>query len=202
MKKLNLFFVIFMFACVANAQIFVGGSIGVGLSKNKNEEGARYSQDFNIGIAPEVGYSINSKIDVGLDLVFDYQNQKSWLTPGDKDAIVPQNVYSWAVAPFAQYHFAKWKKLDFLLRGTAMFGSDFYKEMDIMPFYYQFSVSPIVHFALNDHFVLFTNLNFISLNIGGSFAKDMGRSFNFSFGADTGNAFNLGAVRVGFFYKF
>ena len=200
MKKLNLFFGIFMFACVANAQVFVGGSIGVGLSNNKTSDGDKRSQNFNIGIAPEAGYSINDKIDVGLGLMFNYQNQKSWMLPGNNDLVSKNNVYSWAITPFAQYHFAKWKKFDFLLRGTAMFGSNFYN--DIMPFYYRFSVAPLVHFAVNDHFVLFTNLNFISLNLGGSFTKDVGRSFNFSFGADTGDAFNLGDIRVGFFYKF
>ena len=199
MRKKLLFLGILVFACSANAQFFVGGSIGVGFYNDKNDEGKSYSQSFNVGFAPEVGYSITKKIDVGLNLDFTYQQEKEWLFPGSNQTS-KTDVYSWRVAPFVQYHFAKWGKFDFIGRGVAHFGSMIYDGN--MPFTYGFSVYPTVHFNLNNHFILLTDLNFLSLNIHGSFAKDEGRDFGFYFGANSGNVLNLSQVRIGFIYKF
>jgi len=199
MKKGLLFIGILLFACSVNAQIFVGGSIGVGFNNDKNDEGEKYSQNFNIGFAPEVGYSITDKIDVGLGVEFGYQREKQWFIPGG-DQVLKVDVYNWRVAPFAQYHFWKLGKFDFVAKGVAHFGGVVYENN--MPFVYGFSVFPTLHFNLNDNFTLLTDLNFLSLNIGGSFVKDGGRDFGFAFGADTGNMLNLSQIRIGFIYKF
>jgi hypothetical protein len=200
-QLLLLIFSVLLTVCTTSAQVFVGGSMGIGFANEKNDGGEKYSQNFNVNFTPEVGYTINSKIDLGLDLGFGYQMAKSWDFPlGSSDANII-DAYSWNVAPFVQYHFAKWKKFNFTGRGIAAFGGNIFDYSEL-PFYYNFSIYPIIQYNCSEHFILFTNLNFISLNIGGTFIVGGSRDFGFSFGADTGNVLNLSTIRIGFIYKF
>ncbi|MDR1544678.1 MAG: hypothetical protein LBS50_09815 [Prevotellaceae bacterium] len=200
MKKLLLIFSILLIVCATNAQVFVGGSIGVGFSNEKDENGEKYSQNFSLNFTPEVGYSINGKIDVGLDLGFGYQREKGYFLPNSDDINVI-DTYSWNAALFVQYHFAKWKNFEFIGRGITAFGGNIFST-NVLPYYYNFSIYPIIQYNLNEHFILFTNLNFISLNVGGNFIVEGVRDFAFSFGADAGNVLNFSAIRIGFIYKF
>ena len=213
MKKGLLFLGILIFACSANAQIFVGGSVGVGFDNKKNKDGEKISQNFNVGLSPEIGYSITSKIDIGLSVGVGFQREKrTYNYWGGGKQVVKNDTLTWNVAPLLQYHFAKWGKFDFVARGVVYFGGE--KETNFNSYggmvydkkenryNYGLSVSPVIHYNLNDHFILLTDLNFLSLNIGGSFIKDVDRDFGFFFGANTGNALNFHRLRIGFIYKF
>jgi len=208
MKK-GLFFIgVLMFACSANAQLFTGGSIGVGFGNNKNNDGEKISQNFNLGLSPEVGYSITDKIDVGMGVGFGFQREKQYYDYGYLSGEIKSDVFTWNVAPFMQYHFWKVGKFSFVARSVMHFGGEIDKffapnnDRENKHYSYGFSVSPVIHYNLNDRFTLLTDLRFLSLNIGGSFVKDGGRDFGFSFGTDSGNLLNLNQLKIGFIYTF
>ena len=67
MKKVFLAAVLAVSSLAASAQIWVGGSLGLGISEP--EEGESTTA---IAIAPEVGYTLNEKWDVAVAVNFDF----------------------------------------------------------------------------------------------------------------------------------
>ena len=93
MKKLVLTFaVVFATITVANAQLFVGGNLGVGFtgaSKTVTDDGTTTVtvdpvKILNFNITPRIGYNLNDKMAVGLDLRFGMTNYT-----------YPDNYYGW-----------------------------------------------------------------------------------------------------------
>lgn len=85
MKKLVLTFaVIFAATTIANAQLFVGGNLGFGVQSNGKTETVSGGvtttvepvKTLNFTIAPRIGYNLNDKMAVGLDLSFGMNNDK------------------------------------------------------------------------------------------------------------------------------
>ena len=85
MKKLVLTFaVIFATITAANAQLFIGGNLGLGVSslgKSETTTGSSTTtvdpiNTFSFNIAPKIGYNLNDKMAVGLNLYFGLNNTK------------------------------------------------------------------------------------------------------------------------------
>ncbi len=85
MKKLVLTFaVVFATITAANAQLFVGGSLGLGINsigKTENTGGGTTVtvdpvKTLSFNINPRIGYNLNDKMAVGLDLGFGMTNNK------------------------------------------------------------------------------------------------------------------------------
>ena len=85
MKKLVLTFaVIFATITAANAQLFIGGNLGLGVSslgKSETTGGATTVtvdpiNTLSFNIVPRIGYNLNDKMAIGLDLYFGMNNTK------------------------------------------------------------------------------------------------------------------------------
>lgn len=74
MKKLTvLFAVLFATSTIANAQFFVGGKLDFGFNSEKEKFGTNTSDPtttINFSIAPRLGFALNEKMAVGLDLSY------------------------------------------------------------------------------------------------------------------------------------
>lgn len=169
MKK----FILAAFAAVAtlsaNAQIWAGGSLGFGVtSPDKGESTTTYT------IAPEVGYSLNDKWDIALEI---------GLAGSSTDGNTSTN---FSIEPFARYKFAELGKVKFFADGLVGFGSIETKVNDVKVSQdmFRIGVRPGIAYALTDKLS-------IDSTIGWFGYKNVKDSYN-QFGLELSNALSFG----------
>lgn len=116
----------------ANAQLFVGGSLGFSSQSGKTNDNytttvgsltTSYETEYKspssseFVIAPKVGFYLNEKLAVGASLIFDRYSKTEFDYPQlwDNNSEV-ENSYknigtAFGIAPFVRYHFAEWNNL-------------------------------------------------------------------------------------------
>lgn len=112
MKKLFLMAAMMVATLAANAQIYVGGSLGFESSKENKDADALTS----FSIKPEVGYNLSDNFAVGIQLGYASEEQSKDVT-----------VSKFEIAPYARYTFAKVGAASFFADGGIQFisyGSD------------------------------------------------------------------------------
>ena len=107
MKKIIFSAVVAMCSLAANAQIWMGGSLGFGI---KDQDNANSVTKF--AISPEVGYTLNENWDVAVAV----NTQFTSVEDGD-------NTNTFSVSPYARYTFAKAGNVSFFLDGGFVIGS-------------------------------------------------------------------------------
>lgn len=91
MKKIVLSIIVALIAITANAQVYVGGTFGVGSDKVETEGTEVKNTTFKI--LPEVGYELNEDWSVGTVVGYEY----------NKSGDVKTNTFT--IAPYARYFF-------------------------------------------------------------------------------------------------
>ncbi len=190
MKKLLVFAMLFAFAGVAQAQWFAGGALGYESVSTKNGD-AKTDDVANFTIAPEVGYTLNDKWEIGLGVAYFSL----------KDVTEPIEEQGWAVAPFAQYYAATLGKFSLSFKGSVFFASADDKLIDETSDSYGVSIVPAINYNLSKTFTLFANLNFASLNYVYEKTGDL-KEEKFAFGTDSGNVMNTQDFQIGFRVNF
>lgn len=104
-------------ALSANAQVWVGGSLGLNFDNNGNDNTTSFE------IAPEVGYNLDEKWDVAIALGFGTTNNALVALDGAASeasiygAKLPESSNYFKVAPYARYTFYKNGALSFFVDG-------------------------------------------------------------------------------------
>ena len=179
MKKFILTAIVAVAAMTANAQIWVGGQLGYQFSKYDND----VTGDLKVNqftILPEIGYSLNDKWDIALQIGDEYQSVKV----GNGKA---ESMNAFVVAPYARYTFYKTGKVGFFLDGgfsikTGDFseeGIDFEDET-----MFGVGIRPGVKFAASD------KVTFVA-SFGGLGYRGVGDFSQFGFNVN-GNALQFG----------
>lgn len=106
MKKILLMAAFAVATLTANAQVWVGGGLGFDYQKPKDVDASTV-----LNIAPQVGYVLDEKLSLGLELQFQLANKQA----GDYTNI--------QVAPFVRYTFAKSGIASFFVDGGFGLGS-------------------------------------------------------------------------------
>lgn len=146
MKKTLLAAVMAVFAMTASAQVYVGGQIGFSTSSvNADIDGTNSISGTSFKILPEVGYKINDKWAVGIQVgysqgisafgtfdvndfrsleknvgsaVFDVLGSSSEFVDGVEESKAPNiKLNAFRVAPYVRYTFLKAGNFDFFLEG-------------------------------------------------------------------------------------
>ena len=136
MKKTLLAAVMAVFAMTASAQIYVGGQIGFSTSSvNADTEGSSSISGTSFKILPEVGYKLNDKWAVGIQVgysqgisafgTFDVNDFRSLAKNVGSAAfdvlsssdLADVKLNSFRVAPYVRYPFLKAGNFDFFLEG-------------------------------------------------------------------------------------
>lgn len=124
MKKLVLLVALVACSLGANAQIWVGGELGLGFSNATGDAKTVFNDntETTFTIQPEVGYSLNEKWDVAVGLGF-----TSWTNLGGiKDASATE----FDIKPYARYTFLNSGKIGLFVDGGVDFGIKSPKEGD------------------------------------------------------------------------
>ena len=172
MKKIILSAIVAVCAISANAQVWAGGKLGFNVTS-----GDLYPEtETQFTIAPEIGYTINDKLDVAVAL--DLSLIKNSLTlselygvPTNKDC----NATEFSVEPYARYTFAEAGIAKFFVDGYVGFGSYKPKGVDATTTW-KFGVRPGVKVALSDDICLVSTLG----NLGYKTVKDNYNKFGFN----------------------
>lgn len=172
MKKIFLTLMVMVAAVAANAQVWVGGSLG--FWSNSDAEGEQTKTQFSI--APEVGYDLSE--DWSIAIALNYELYKF-------DEI--DDVTGFGVNPYARYNFVKAGALKLFLDGgfevaSVDGGSDTYTLWNV-------GIKPGISYSLNDKFSLVAHFGFLGYQdcddeISSLFQKGFGLKFdnNISFG--------------------
>lgn len=187
----------------ANAQLFVGGNLGLNFSTEDGDGTiVETEKSFGFNIAPKVGYSLNEKFSVGGIVSFGYnKNTDELVMGGDAET----SITSWGVMPFARYNFLTFGKVNFGAEAQLGFGGqsikDAYSTLNI-----GLNVKPVVAWNISDNFALETYLNFASLGFNYASTNpevgDKTSATSFGLGFDSANIFTTGTLTIGAVYKF
>lgn len=175
MKKIFMIAALAVATLTANAQIYVGGSLG--FENNKADKHADRLTSFSI--IPEVGYNLDENWAVGIQL--GYQSQEE-----SKD--VTCSLFT--IAPYARYTFAKVGVANFFVDGGIIFqsyGSDYKGSA------FGIGVRPGVNFAVNEKVGVVAKLGYIGYTKNND---DLGGGSNFGINADNTN------LELGIFFNF
>lgn len=109
MKKIMFAAALLVASLSANAQVYIGGGVGLHSITPESVEGAPAPDDITtIKLSPEVGFKLDDKLSLGLAVGYDHSKQ------GDV-----KNT-TWSLDPYVRYTFAKWNNVGFF--GEAGFG--------------------------------------------------------------------------------
>jgi len=199
MKKLALASLVAVFAVsAANAGTshFVGGSAALGFDNHHANV---------LSVAPEFGWVVDSKWDLGIAAKFGYDHG---LLPEEYD--VDGDAYTYGAGVFARYHAAKFGNVSLLFKGTV--GVDFATynpegegldtETTKM---LSAAIIPMITYDISESFTLYANLNFLGVYAGYAWANDeIGFEKGWGFGAyaDSDNVANTSDFQIGFTYNF
>ncbi|MBO7143893.1 MAG: outer membrane beta-barrel protein [Salinivirgaceae bacterium] len=205
-------------ATTANAQLWLGGSLGF-----RHSDGASKTSDTNhktsgssaFTFAPIVGFDLNEQLSIGgkLNLIMTSQKDYSY-DINDKESELKTSGSGVGAIPFARYKFIEFNKFGVVAEAGLPIsytssktdnGSNTIKgnPQTNLGLY----MNPILTYNLNDNFQLECGLNFLSLNASHTVTKDRDDSKkktvsnNFRFGANTNNVVNVGDITIGFIYK-
>lgn len=149
MKKILLVIVVAMTTMAANAQFWVGGSLGLNFFKADDSFSEVITR---VKIAPEVGYKLNSKWDLAVAL-------------NESFTVFDGNIYnSFSVEPYARFTFAKAGIASFFVDGGFGLGSRGFEGDDFFSrsrFEFYVGFRPGVKIQLSEKVGLVSKLGFV-----------------------------------------
>ncbi|MBQ9230539.1 MAG: porin family protein [Prevotella sp.] len=146
MKKLLFIFMCAIISANANAQIWVGGEIGLKLSSTKVGDFKMDSKN-SFEINPEIGYSFNDKWAVALRLGYaHFDNAETQLI----DQTVIGNYNRFRIEPFVRYTFYKAGKFSFFADGGIYYSALSKSNYDDALHTMGVGINPGLRFAIND----------------------------------------------------
>ena len=138
MKKMFLLAAMAVASLTANAQVWLGGSLGVSYEKQEND-----NKDFVFSLAPSVGYNLSEDWAIAIDVNFGFNST----SPKVGDAT---NTITLGANPYARYTFARAGVASFFLDLGGGIDVEKPKNVDATTFWYV-GVRPGVAFAITDH---------------------------------------------------
>lgn len=202
MKKVIISFVVLVAAVLStNAQIFVGGGVGVDFGGGKSTSGGTsvdLPKSLAFSFTPKVGFYLNDDFAVGLEVGLLSMTQKRTLYSGDERK---DNTTGWAVGAFARYNLIGGDKLSLLLEGSIAYGGMKDKTTvgstttngdPVSTF--GIGVLPVLSYSLTEKLSIEASCDFLRLGFLSITEKDSGNSND----KVTENYFGFGVNPIGF----
>ncbi|MBQ8361063.1 MAG: porin family protein [Bacteroidaceae bacterium] len=177
MKKIFLTLMVMVAAVAANAQVWVGGSLG--FWSNGDAEGNDTKTQFTI--APEVGYDLSEDWSIAIGLGYGMQKPDQG-----------EDLTTLTVNPYARYNFVKAGALKLFLDGGFEVGSiddgnDSYTAWNV-------GIKPGVAYSLNEKFSLVAHFGFLGYqDCDDEISEAVQKGFGFDFSNN---------LTFGFYYAF
>lgn len=146
MKKIVLSVIVALIAITANAQVYVGGTFGVGSDKVETEGTEVRNTTFKI--LPEVGYELSEDWSVGTVVGYEY----------NKSGDVKTNTFT--IVPYARYFFLSSNVVRLFADGGFGFSTSKTKGNDALNSW-NIGIKPGIAIKLSDHFCLVAKYGFL-----------------------------------------
>ena len=185
MKK-SLLAMLFAVALVVPAvaeNMWIGGSIGYGNNSPKSGDSTT-----SYYIEPEFGYSLDEKMDIGIDLGYscDENGYSELLLTVDK--ITTTNI-----APFVRYKMFSIGSVDFLAKGSIFYATSKLDAADVSVTSYGLRIVPIVSYSINETWSIGATLDFAQIAFENQKCDDAdAENTYFGFDANSGSLFSIG----------
>lgn len=176
MKKLFITIAFVAATMFAQAQLFVGGELGLGFGGTKVES-TKINKAFDFKFAPTVGYMFNDNMGVGVDLLFNLDKDKTPKTEGMQTDDV-NTVTTFGFAPYFRYVFAEIDNFKFYADAKINFEmgkaknkydgkvTDGVKTTD-----FGINIVPGVQYNFTDHISMVASLNVLKLGFNSTTTK-------------------------------
>ena len=149
MKKIFAIALVAMMTMTANAQVYVGGGVGLQSSSYDGNSETYFT------IIPEIGYNLNEDWAVGI--VLGYGESKTTLK---EDGVkMTAKVKAFEIAPYARYTFAKFDKVNLFVDGTVGYKHENYAGVKTNTFALGFK--PGIAVNLNEKLSFVTHVGFL-----------------------------------------
>ena len=185
-EKMKKIFMTLAAVCVAatmDAQVYIGGGIGLQSAKQND------NTNTTIKLMPEIGYNLNDSWALGI--AFGYGENKTTVKVNNND--VTSKIKNYTINPYARYTFAKFDKVNLFVDGGLEYNysdrnDNTVKELAI-------GLKPGVAVTLNEKFSFVAHAGFLGWN---NYKSDNGGDAVNTFG------FNLDGsdLSFGFYYNF
>ena len=195
----------------AEKNMWVGGSLGYSNVSAKAAPDTGDADGSEFTIAPEFGYSINEKWDIGLDISYT-KTKNRILTTDDINKLIPavnesSDSDTIGIAPFARYHIAKVAGIDVMLKGSLFYNTSTINNLwseDVKVNSYGIAIAPVVSYSINDTWSIGATLNFLELGFAQYSSSDLKNSAGDEYSCSK-FGFNLNdgsLISIGFSYHF
>lgn len=179
MKKIMMTLAAVAVAATMNAQVYLGGGIGLGTTSYDGD-----SETF-FKIIPEIGYNLDENWAVGLTIGYGETTSKVKNAAGVR---VTDKVKNFTIAPYARYTFAKFDKVNLFVDGTV--GYEYNKIGEVKINSFSIGFKPGVAVNLNEKLSFVAHVGFLGYE--NEKVKGDDKSTN-SFGFDlSGNNLSFG----------
>ena len=200
MKKILVVISLFFAGIAVNAQWYVEGALSFDITTEKSNDGDKLTTRTEFDISESLGYYVNDKFDIGFRAAVGFGSTKN------HNADTKTKSESWVLAPYVRYSFLQFNKFEVIARGELSYSGRRNKNNDgnITSENKTFSINvvPVLAYNLTDHLVLTTALNFARCGFDSNKVKNGRTTNSFGFNFESDNALTLGAIQVGFLYKF
>ena len=191
MKQLLIIIISIFVITEVNSQYYAFGAFKFGNITAKNDANEKISTITEFEFSPGIGYYINDRWDIGLELGISRTVNKF------DDETVNLKTTEWSFSPFTCCVIIQAGKFALSGRSSLFLVSDFKNK-----FYTTgIKIVPFLEYSLNEKISLLTDLNF--LGVGYFYSKYLDQKTSALYiGADSDNIITLGDIRVGFIYNF
>lgn len=197
----------------ANAQLYVGGSLGFSNSNSKEVDDGKTElnpSQTTIGFSPEVGFFLSDQFAVGayINTNFTFSNNR------DTENQIKSNTIVWGITPYARWYPIQSDKFGLFLEGQLFFRHEGGKTKVAgvaadapKTNAFGLQIVPGLSYNLTDNLQLQLRLdvlgaNFTHTTITSADGKNKQISNNCGLNFNSRNALRLANVQVGFIYKF
>ncbi len=202
MKKIMMTLAAVAVAATMNAQVYVGGALGLGFENKLTDVDGNDATGMTFQIKPELGYNLDEKSSVGIVLGFGVTNNTNeMLNQNDTfgkalvgDRKTDKSAIQFTVAPYYRYKFVQFGNVDLFIDAQVGFSYTKYDEWNNTTF--GVGVRPGVAYNANDKISFVAKLG-NGLFFESSKNKDQDAKSKFGLSANT-----LAPLEIGMYYNF
>jgi hypothetical protein len=201
MKKIMMTLAAVCVAATMNAQVYVGGTLGLGFENKLIDKDGKDATGMRFDIKPEIGYNLDDKSSVGIVLGFAVTNNTNEMfKESDFAKALAGNVKTdksaiqFSVAPYYRYKFVQFDKVDLFIDAQVAFTYTKYDEWNNTTF--KVGVRPGVAYNASDKVSFVAKLG-QGLFFESSKSKDSDAKSKFGLNANT-----LAPLEIGMYYNF
>ncbi len=198
----------------ASAQVFVGGSVGFGLTTGNNTATTagisvetKDATNTSFQISPNVGYQFSDNFLIGGRLLYSLSSSKAY-TPDTKSLSNGFNI-----APYARYRFFEAKGFGFWGEANVCVGfsgttkkttaGDTEVSTKSSSISWALNVLPVITYSFNEHFTFEASVGCLNLGYKGNCTQNEDKTIkSVDHSLSVLGSSSLGTLSVGFTYKF